>query len=127
MDRALLEPEGRIWRIEFGGVVRHVPSAKGLEYLSRLLCHPGERISALDLEGRAESGPRAKERARVNVTRAILSTLHRLTEVNPSLADHLKATVRTGGSCCYRPDPRVPIVWDSRRSRHGEDRKGERP
>ena len=113
MDQALLEPEGEVWKIEFAGVVRHVPGAKGLEYLSRLLGHPGEPIAAIDLEGRAASEPFASERARSNVTRAIHSAMKRLDQVHPGLADHLRATVRTGRLCSYRPDPRVPIRWNT--------------
>ena len=113
MDRARLEPEGRTWRIEFEGVVRHLPTSKGLQYLAKLLAHPREPIPALVLEGRDDSDVRAREQARLNVTRAIRATLNVLAEVHPALAEHLQATVRTGGACSYRPDPRAPIAWDT--------------
>ena len=51
------------------------------------------------------------ERARVRVTKAIKLTIQKIARFNPSLAKHLKATVRTGTSCVYLPDPRVPIRW----------------
>ena len=113
MDRARLAPEGRTWRIEFEGVARHLPASKGLQYLAKLLAHPSEPIPALDLEGRDGSDVRAREQARLNVTRAIRATLNVLAEVHPSLAEHLQATLRTGRSCSYRPDPRAPIAWDT--------------
>jgi hypothetical protein len=115
IELAALECEGNVWTIEFGGVVRHLRGLKGLGYLSRLLRQPGEPISALLLEQREAESARAPEQARLNVTRAIRSVLIRLDELHPPLADHLRATVRTGRECCYRPDPRVPIRWRTER------------
>jgi hypothetical protein len=110
-ERAALEREGAVWTVEFGGVVRHLQELKGLVYLSRLLRQPGEPIAAVDLEEPRAAGGRSSEQARLNVTRAIRSVMTRLDDVHPALAEHLKATVRTGTKCSYRPDPRVPIRW----------------
>ena len=111
MDHAAIARDGDIWTIEFDGTVRHIHGLKGLGYLSRLLRQPGEPIPAVLLEkGTTEDG-RAAEQARLNVTRAIRAVLSRLDGLHPSLAEHLRATVRTGRQCCYRPDPRVPIQW----------------
>jgi AAA ATPase domain len=51
------------------------------------------------------------ERARLAVTKAVKSALHRLAAVHPRLAAHLQATVRRGYFCVYTPDPRTPIKW----------------
>ena len=51
------------------------------------------------------------ERARLNVTRAIKSAERAIEALCPPLAEHLRATVRTGTFCVYRPDPRLPIAW----------------
>jgi AAA ATPase domain len=51
------------------------------------------------------------ERARLAVTKAVKSALHRLAAVHPRLAAHLQATVRRGYFCVYTPDPRTPITW----------------
>src|SRR5262245_18885614 len=51
------------------------------------------------------------ERARIVVTKAVKSALHRLAAVHPRLAAHLQATVRRGYFCVYMPDPRMPITW----------------
>jgi hypothetical protein len=51
------------------------------------------------------------ERARLAVTKAVKTALHRLAAVHPRLAAHLRATVRRGYSCVYTPDPRTPITW----------------
>jgi hypothetical protein len=51
------------------------------------------------------------ERARVRVTKAIWQTAGKIGRLNPPLGTHLRATIRTGTSCVYLPDPRVPIRW----------------
>lgn len=56
-------------------------------------------------------GP-AAERARVNVTRAIKAALQRIGAHHPTLRAHLSSTVRTGSTCVYLPDPRVPVAWE---------------
>ena len=111
VNRAVIEREGDIWTLEFGGVVRHLNGLKGLDYLARLLGRPGQPISSLVLEERTTDSARAPEQARLNVTRAIHAVMTRLDGLHPLLAEHLRATVRTGKECCYRPDPRVPIFW----------------
>ncbi|HXF72357.1 MAG TPA: hypothetical protein VNO79_07090 [Actinomycetota bacterium] len=45
----------------------------------------------------------------MNVTRAVRSSLARIGEHSPSLGKHLRATVRTGTSCSYTPDPLAPV------------------
>jgi hypothetical protein len=51
------------------------------------------------------------EQARVRVTKSIRLTMRRIGRCNPALDAHLTATIRTGTSCTYLPDPRVPIRW----------------
>jgi hypothetical protein len=64
------------------------------------------------LGGRTREVGAAAERARVNVTRAIKSAVERIEAHSPHLGAHLRATIRTGTFCSYRPDPRVPVRWD---------------
>ena len=121
-DRQMIRREGEYWTIEFGGTVCRLRDGRGLHHLAYLLCHPGEEISALVLE-RGGSFPReantgvrvaphdARERARVNVTRAIATVLRRFAVHHPALAEHLAATIRTGTFCSYMPDPRLPLRW----------------
>ncbi len=113
-ERAALVREGEVWTIEFGGVVQHVRGLRGLAYLSRLLARPGYAIDARAIEGRDDSSAASAERARVNVTRAIQAAISHLGPIHPSLAAHLRATVRTGKACVYLPDPRIPIRWSTR-------------
>ena len=56
---------------------------------------------------RAAAGSHA-ERARVNVTRAIRSTLKRVAGYDARLGRELETAIRTGTWCVYEPDPRHP-------------------
>jgi predicted ATPase len=51
------------------------------------------------------------EQARVNVTRAIKRTIHKIATHHQALGLHLRRTVNTGLFCSYTPDPRLPISW----------------
>jgi non-specific serine/threonine protein kinase len=53
----------------------------------------------------------AAEQARVNVTRAIKRTIHKIATHHQALGLHLRRTVNTGLFCSYTPDPRLPISW----------------
>lgn len=119
-DSQIMRREGMDWTIVFDGVSCRIRNVRGLQYLSVLLTHPYEDISSLVLErsapepvDAAEPMPAhdARERARVNVTRAISTALARIAEHHPALARHLAATIRTGAFCSYTPDPRLPVRW----------------
>jgi len=71
-----------------------------------------ELARAFGLGGRGRRSGSNAERARVNVTRAIAATLKKISARNPDLGRHLAETIRTGTFCAYKPDSRVPIVWD---------------
>jgi DNA-binding response OmpR family regulator len=51
------------------------------------------------------------ERARVNVKRAIDAALQKLETLDPELWLHLKTTIKTGTSCSYIPDLKLPSPW----------------
>ena len=70
-----------------------------------------ELAAATGLGGRDRRLGSDAERARVNVTRAIRTSMARIGEHHPELAAHLERTVRTGTFCVYEPDPRAPISW----------------
>jgi hypothetical protein len=72
----------------------------------------GELARAVGLGGRDRRAASHAERARLNATRAIRAAMANLAEANPALGRHLSSTVRTGRYCSYRPDPRLPIVWE---------------
>ncbi|HVL96837.1 MAG TPA: hypothetical protein VM266_13345, partial [Solirubrobacteraceae bacterium] len=70
-----------------------------------------ELASAVGMGGRdRETGSHA-ERARINVTRAIRTTLKRIAGYDERIGAELEAGVRTGTFCVYRPDPLHPVVW----------------
>ena len=54
------------------------------------------------------------ERARLNVTRAVRTTLTKIAGYDPPLGAVLQRCVRTGTYCCYQPDPRRPLYWTVR-------------
>lgn len=74
-----------------------------------LLVH--ELSRALGLGGRPRHAGSIAERARLNVTRAVRSSLRRIATADPGLAAHLGATVHTGTLCHYTPDPRSSVTW----------------
>jgi CheY-like chemotaxis protein len=66
---------------------------------------------AFGLGGRARRAGSAAERARVNVTRAILASIRKIESHSVRLGRYLAATVRTGAFCVYQPDPSRPLRW----------------
>ena len=115
--------EGEYWTIVFAGTTCRLRDSAGLRYVAHLLGRPGQRIAALDLvfadcpPSTAQSStptddPRAPERARVRVTHAIRHTLQRIAEHHADLNEHLRATIKTGATCGYLPDPRKPVRWE---------------
>jgi tetratricopeptide (TPR) repeat protein len=92
----------------FGDFERASRAQEEREYLIR------ELAGAVGLGGRDRKAASAAERARVNVTRAIKSSLGRIAQNSPALGRHLSATVHTGTFCSYTPDPRSPVGWSDR-------------
>ena len=72
-----------------------------------------ELAAAVGIGGRDRVAASSAERARISVTRAIRGAMDRITAASPALGRHLIATIHTGTYCSYRPDPRVPIEWES--------------
>jgi hypothetical protein len=123
-DRQLIRREGEYWTVVFDGVTCRLRDGRGVHHLAYLLRHPRDEVAALVLERRGEGNVRsgmsigarvaphdARERARVNVTRAISTVLRRIAAHHPALAEHLEATIKTGTFCSYTPDPRIPVRW----------------
>jgi hypothetical protein len=90
----------------FNDPVRAARARQEMEFLV------GELARAVGLGGRDRRAASHAERARLNATRAIRAAMANLAEANPALGRHLSSTVRTGRYCSYRPDPRLPIVWE---------------
>ncbi|GLY50821.1 AAA family ATPase [Lentzea sp. NBRC 102530] len=71
----------------------------------------GELRRATGLGGRTRAASSEAERARVNVTRTLLSALDRIGVRAPGAAAHLRASIRTGLACRYDPVPGGPSRW----------------
>src|SRR3954469_13138334 len=65
-----------------------------------------ELTGAMGLGGRDRKAASSAERARVNITRAIRSTVDRIRKYDKPFASHLDVTIHTGMYCSYPPDPR---------------------
>lgn len=63
------------------------------------------------LGGRERAAGSTVERARQTVTKALKSTLRRISAESPALGRHLASSIRTGTYCRYDPDPRLAIAW----------------
>lgn len=70
-----------------------------------------ELATAVGLGGRDRVAASPAERARISVTRAIRSSMARISAQHVDLGAHLDATIRTGTFCAYVPDPRLGISW----------------
>ena len=70
-----------------------------------------ELSRAVGIGGRSRLAHSAAERARLNVTRAIRSTISRIAAHDPRMGHHLDAAVRTGTYCSYVNDPVTPVTW----------------
>lgn len=68
-------------------------------------------VAGVGLGGRRRRSGSDVERARVNVTRALRTAIAGVRRVDPVLADHLDASVRTGRTCAYVPDPTSEVCW----------------
>jgi hypothetical protein len=51
------------------------------------------------------------ERARTSVFRAIRYAIARAADIEPTLAAHLRVSIRTGAMCVYQADPLAPVSW----------------
>ena len=110
--------EGEYWTIAYDGAVYRLRDTAGLRYVAYLLQRPGEKVAAVELapHGRRTLGRLTKtdgaELARVKTTRSITAALHRIGTHNAALIAHLRATIKTGTSCSYTPDPHLPVKWE---------------
>ena len=90
----------------FNDPERAARAREEIEFLGR------ELAAAVGLGGRDRRAASDAERARVNVTRAVKSTIRRITAEDAHLARELETTIHTGLFCRYEPDPRRPVVWE---------------
>lgn len=120
MSRAL-HCEGEYWALDFDGHSCRLRDCDGLRYLAQLVVAPGESHAARALIAGRGRDRRARqsavvrtqveECARVRVTRALRAVLVRLDRHHPALAQHLRATLRTGKVCAYAPAQSIDGAW----------------
>lgn len=112
---AVFRREGEYWTLAYAGQTVRLRDAKGLHYLAPLLREPGRSFHVRDLVSAGGGGMRRAdaERARQTVTKGIGLLLERLQRCHPTLAEHLKTTVKRGYTCRYLSDPRQGIAWET--------------
>jgi len=102
------------WRARLEAVRDRAGDLPGLACLATLLDHPGEPVSALALEmefrqpdtacAQAAAGLHdARERARVYIACELTTAIAAVGELDPALAQHLRASITTGQFCRYDP------------------------
>lgn len=91
---------------EFNDPVR---ASRAREEMELLVAELGR---SLGVGGRARTlGSSEAERARVNVTKALRSTIEKVGEADPSLGKHLGANVKTGTFCGYFDGVESCLSW----------------
>lgn len=90
---------------EFNDLGRVEELSRELEYLV------GELRRAIGLGGRDRRISSASERTRIRVTNSIRAAIARIEQYRHGLGAHLRASIKTGAICSYRPDPGVNISW----------------
>jgi hypothetical protein len=70
-----------------------------------------ELARGLGLGGRERATGSPRERARLNVSRAIAHAIKRITAQHPAIGRLLTTTIKTGAFCSYTPDPRFDVDW----------------
>ncbi len=68
----------------------------------------------LAVSGRSRRFVDSSERARTAVRKAIARAIDAIAESDDAIASELRATISTGRSCTYLPDPRRPRRWSVR-------------
>jgi tetratricopeptide (TPR) repeat protein len=90
-----------------GDLERASSAEEELEFLGH------ELARALGLSGRERKSSSPSERARLNVSRALRTTVEKLARFDPALGEHLAHSIRTGRLCSYSHDPALEIAWET--------------
>lgn len=70
-----------------------------------------ELSRAVGLGGKDRKTGSVAERARVNVTKALKSTIGKISKADTAVGEHLSQSVRTGTQCAYLPEKPPPYDW----------------
>jgi hypothetical protein len=72
-----------------------------------------ELRSATGLHGQSRTFAGPAERARTSVRKALMRAIEEISTVEPAIGKRILASVSTGSTCCYSPDPEHPVRWRS--------------
>jgi hypothetical protein len=95
-----------VWRISYGVRIARIADSRGMQLIAKLVERPGEEMHVLVLAGGealAATSDSLSERARVTVQDRIKESLVRIGQHDNVIADYLRAAIRTGTYCTFRP------------------------
>jgi hypothetical protein len=90
---------------------RHADDERAARTRAELDAVVDELSRATNRFGRARPFSSPTERARTAVQKAVRRTLDHVAHEDPALGAVLRASVRTGRTCCYDPAPNAPTRW----------------
>lgn len=119
VDQPLLDPAAlasyrrRVTELEddLAEAERHADGERAARARVELDAVVDELARATNRFGRARSFSSSAERARTAVQKAVRRTLDHIENEDPALGAALRASVRTGRTCCYEPTPAAPTRW----------------
>jgi len=98
-------------RAELDEATDHGDIGRTERHRAELEALTSQLAAAVGLGGRARRAGNAVERARQSVTKAIRATLRKVADSQELLGRYLCNTIRTGTTCCFEPDPGMPVHW----------------
>jgi len=99
------------WTLCFRGRVAQVRDRRGVGYMAELLRQNERCIHVLELSpAPSQDATGVSEKARKAVLAAIRNALIEIESVHPELARHLRCSIITGATCCYRPEQHTEWV-----------------
>ena len=98
-------------REELAEVERYNDPARATKAQAEIEFITTELAAAYGLSGHARKSNGAAEKVRKAVTNRIRTALAQIQQMHPPLWRHLRAALKTGTFCSYRPEQ--PITWQS--------------
>jgi hypothetical protein len=119
VDQPLLDPAAlagyrrRVAELEddLAEAERHADSERAARARVELDAIVDELIRTTDRFGGIRPFPSSNERARTAVQKAVRRALDHIDGEDPTLGAALRASVRTGRTCCYDPTTDAPTRW----------------
>jgi tetratricopeptide (TPR) repeat protein len=109
--RAAYTTQARALTTELAAAEDRGDAARAERLRSEIDALADEVEAATGLGGRPRGFADGAERARTAVRKALKRAIDEIDAAEPAIGAALHATVTTGTTCAYTPDPRAPIRW----------------